>query len=71
MGNGINLAMILLKIIIIIFCLVRGASAYAQVYSIDPTEKGFSYSSDPTATFLWESKNAKAVLIFIQAVRGS
>ena len=62
--------MILLKIIIIIFCLVRGASAYAQVYSIDPTEKGFSYSSDPTATFLLESKNAKAALIFIPGGEG-
>jgi hypothetical protein len=62
--------MILLKIIIIIFCLARGASAYAQVYSIDPTEKGFSYSSDSTATFLWESKNAKAVLIFIPGGEG-
>jgi len=45
-------------------------TARAQVYPVDPIEKGFLYSSEPTLTFLWESKTAKAVLIFIPGGEG-
>ena len=56
--------------IILFICALFALPAQAQVFVVDPIEKGFSYSSDPTATFLWESKNAKAVLIFIPGGEG-
>lgn len=43
---------------------------FAQVFAVDPIKTGWSYSTDKTKTFLWESKNAKATLIFIPGGEG-
>jgi hypothetical protein len=58
------------KIVLVIFCFFSAILADAQVYSIEPIKTGLFYSSDPTQTFVWESKNAKAVLIFIPGGEG-
>lgn len=44
--------------------------AIAQVYPVEPIETGFLYLSAPTNTFVWESKEAKATLIFIPGGEG-
>lgn len=44
--------------------------SFAQVYSVDPIDKGFFNSAEPTLTFLWEAKNAKAILIMIPGGEG-
>ena len=44
--------------------------SFAQVYSVEPIEKGLFSSSAPIKTFLWESKNAKATLVFIPGGEG-
>lgn len=54
----------------LILSLAIHSELLAQVYSVEPIEKGFQYSSDPTQTFLWESKSAKAILIFIPGGEG-
>lgn len=55
---------------ILFICALFAIPAQAQVFIVDPIEKGFSYSSEPTSTFLWENKSAKAVLIFIPGGEG-
>jgi hypothetical protein len=56
--------------LLIAFGILVSIQAKAQVYSVDPIEKGFFYSSDPTQTFVWEGKDAKATLIFIPGGEG-
>jgi hypothetical protein len=57
------------KLLILILSAYTSLS-FAQVYSVEPIEKGFFSSSAHTKTFLWESKNAKATLIFIPGGEG-
>jgi hypothetical protein len=44
--------------------------SWAQVVAVEPTEKGFLYSTAPTMTFLWPARQARAVLIFIPGGEG-
>lgn len=39
--------------------------ARAQVFPVEPIEKGFFISSDPSPTLYWAGQNAKALLLFI------
>ena len=51
---------------LILFSTVAWASpVLAQVFLVEPMEKGIFGSSDPTPTFLWPGRDAKAVLIMI------
>jgi len=59
-----------MKILYFVLCAVYTALSYSEVLMVDPIEKGFLYSSDRTATFLWESKNAKVTLLFIPGGEG-
>jgi hypothetical protein len=56
--------------LLIFLALSLSHPARAQVYSIEPIEKGFLYLSASTNTFVWESKEAKAILIFIPGGEG-
>jgi hypothetical protein len=56
--------------LLISFGILVSIQAKAQVYSVDPIEKGFWYSSGQTQTFVWENKDAKATLIFIPGGEG-
>jgi hypothetical protein len=44
--------------------------ALAQVVSVDFKDKGFLFSDAPTLTFLWQSKQPKATLVFIPGGEG-
>ena len=56
----------LTKIALIFVCAVCWTSTTsAQVFLVEPIEKGFLASSEPTPTFLWPGTNAKVVLIVI------
>jgi hypothetical protein len=60
-----------MKLLTLLFiCALYTLPVRAQVFVVDPIEKGFSYFSEPTSTFLWENKSAKAVLIFIPGGEG-
>lgn len=54
----------------LLLLLIFAQPAIAQVYSVEPIETGFSYLTAPTNTFVWESKEAKATLIFIPGGEG-
>jgi hypothetical protein len=56
--------------ILIIFLSAYASLSLAQVISVEPIEKGLFSASAPTKTFLWESKIAKATLIFIPGGEG-
>lgn len=43
----------------------------AQLFPVEPIEKGFFSSSGPTMTFLYEAKGAKATLVFIPGGDGN
>jgi hypothetical protein len=61
------------KLIYAIVCvasIITSNASFAQVYPVDPIEKGFFNSTEPTLTFLWKAKNAKAVLIIIPGGEG-
>ena len=60
-----------IKNVILSILLALGShSLFAQVFPIDPIKTGWQYSDDKTKTFLWESKNPKATLIFIPGGEG-
>lgn len=50
--------------------LLTTGTAYPQAVPVNPTYKGFSASSDPTMTFLFEAPQAKATLVFIPGGEG-
>jgi hypothetical protein len=54
----------------IFFSITLISKSFAQVYSVEPIEKGLQYSSDVTQTFLWANKASKAILIFIPGGEG-
>lgn len=56
--------------LLVFLALLFSQPTRAQVYSIEPIEKGFLYLSASTNTFVWESKEAKATLIFIPGGEG-
>lgn len=49
---------------------LNASAAYAQAISVDATYKGLFSSSEPTMTFLFESKDAKGTLVFIPGGEG-
>lgn len=59
------------KSLLALICLILAAyPAFSQVFSVDPIKTGWSYSTSKTETFLWESANPKATLIFIPGGEG-
>ena len=46
------------------------APGFAEVVSVEPVLAGKGFASDKTKTFLWESKSAKATLVFIPGGEG-
>jgi hypothetical protein len=51
--------------LVIIAAMSWASTSSAQVFLVEPIEKGIFGSSEPTPTFLWSGKNSKAVLIMI------
>jgi len=45
-------------------------TAHAEVIPVEPIEKGFSITSEPSMTMYWQGKDSKAVLIFIPGGEG-
>jgi hypothetical protein len=56
--------------LIIAFAMSWASPGTAQVFPVEPIEKGIFSSSDPTLTFLWPGKDSKAVLIMIPGGEG-
>ena len=65
------MATLLRSVLSALLLLVLGpGAALAQVFAVSPTYKSFFASPDPTMTFLFEAKEAKATLVFIPGGEG-
>lgn len=53
-----------------VMSLMSAMTAHAEVIAIEPIEKGFFISSQPSMTMYWQGKDSKAVLVFIPGGEG-
>src|ERR1039458_4149289 len=57
-------------ICLFVMSLASAITARAEVIAIEPLEKGFFISSQPSMSMYWQGKDSKAVLIFIPGGEG-
>ena len=58
------------RLITLLLMIVFKINAFAQVVSVEFKDKGFLYSDAPTLSFVWQSNEAKATLVFILGGEG-
>lgn len=65
-----NIHVLFKKISFSLVTLLWAPMIWAQVFPVPAIERSFSGAADPTMTFLWEGKEAKAVLLLIPGGEG-